>query len=397
MSKRKLTDVSEGDRTDVVRIMEQVDELMRAAQALKQDLEAVRGSSETDALATVRRHSRQILPITHSLFQDKPTSSASQDLNGFIKSRKLDHAAEGAQAESAALRVPSVASLTQWTLKDISSSSLPPLPPVLDPVLEKAALTHSGMITKSGEGNYERLEWLGDAYLELIASAFIYQTFPNLAAGRCSQLRERIIKNETLSEFIIKYGIHKRTNFPAEFDMSGREGGTSASQKSRKKILGDIFESYVGAVILGDDTGLSRVADWLKAIWSSTLKEDIRRELQSNEASGKSTGVPSSTEVAPKVRLSQTVGTKGVRITYEDMREPKKDKNTGLPLFIVGAYYDGLDERHILLGYGSALSKKEAGAKAALAALENKKLMKRLQQKKLDLEAVQPAIKTESE
>jgi ribonuclease III len=273
---------------------------------------------------------------------------------------------------------------------DIPASGLPPLPPVLNPALEQAALTHSGMVVKPTDMSYERLEWIGDAYLYLMSTAFIFQTFPNLATGRSAQLRERLIKNETLSGYTVQYGIDERTRFPAEFDLQGRVGGSQASLKVKKKVLGDVFEAYVAAAILGDADGLSRVATWLKALWSTTISQEIHDECKapparSCQAEDGTKG--SDQEVNPKVILKKMIGARGVKIVYNDVGEPTKQKSSGLPLFTVGVFLDGFGETNLQLGQGSALSKKEAGAKAAQNALENKKLIKKFEQKKQDLQA----------
>lgn len=296
------------------------------------------------------------------------------------------------------LWIPNPESLTKWTPQDVPGIDvLPPLPPVLDPILEVAARTHAGIANGLKEMDYERLEFIGDAYLYLISSAFIYQTFPALSPGRCSQLRERLVKNETLSEFTVQYNLDRRARLPTEYQPGGRPSqtgaGTSASKKERKKILGDLFEAYTAAVILGDSDGLSRVIPWLKSIWGTTLKREIQDEYKkpvtqeyhnTNNGEGYS---DSHKNLGPKETLKLIVGAKGVLISYRDEGKPKLDKNSGLPWMTVGVYYDGLGESNLCLGYGSGLSKKEAGNKAAVKALENKKLIKRLQKLKEDVNA----------
>lgn len=296
------------------------------------------------------------------------------------------------------LSIPHPESLTKWTPQDVPGIDLlPPLPPVLDPILEVAARTHAGIASGLGEMSYERLEWIGDAYLYLISSAFIYQTFPKLSAGRCSQLRERLVKNETLSDFTVQYNLDKRARLPSEYQPGGRTAqtgvGTSASKKERKKILGDLLEAYTAAMILGDSDGLSRVIPWLKAIWSTTLKREIQDEYKkpvTQEYYKANNGDERSDKhgnLSPKEVLKGIIGAKGVSISYRDEGKPKTDKNSGLPWLTVGVYYDGLGESNLCLGYGSGLSKKEAGNKAAVKALENKKLIKRLQKLKEDVNA----------
>lgn len=292
--------------------------------------------------------------------------------------------------------------LTKWDAKKIPSS-LPPLPEILDPAIEKVALTHSGTTNSNFDLSYERLEWIGDAYLYLIASAFIYQTFASLSPGRCSQLREQLVRNSTLGEYTRQYGLDKRASFPKEF-YNINNGGNRATDKERKKALGDLFEAYVGAVIQSDPAnGVARASHWLKELWSITLADQLREESRKPQSKSQGFLVPSlgpSTdttrietatatkvpEIAPKVRLAGEIACGKVAVVeYLDMDlgKQKRDKGTNLPLFGIGCYFTGWGEKKKLLGTGSDLSKKEAGQKAAKQALANRKLIQPLAEKKI--------------
>ncbi|KAI8944306.1 ribonuclease III domain-containing protein [Xylaria longipes] len=391
MSKRSYQDFSTiASNSRYISVLEHADNLLKAAQSLKQDLERLgnhnASPSHEKILLILKQHNAHILPAAQALSQDE-TAGLSEVPDSSHKSQKVDQHQEPSNGRpQSGLSIPHPVLLTKWTPQDVPNGDmLPPLPPVLDPILEKAARTHSGIARGLGEMDYERLEWIGDAYLYLISSAFIYQTFPNLAAGRCSQLRERLVKNETLSDFTLRYNLDKRARLPTEFQPGGRQSqtgnGTSASKKERKKILGDLLEAYAAAAILGDADGLSRVIVWLKLIWGTTLKQEINNEHKSSTQA-----IPNN--LSPKIALIQAIGTKGVTISYQSTGNPKTDKNSGLPWFTVGAYYDGLGETNLNLGYGSGLSIKEAGSNAALKALENKKLIKRLRKLKEDVNAM---------
>ncbi|KAI1330643.1 ribonuclease III [Xylariaceae sp. FL0255] len=404
MSKRSFDDfATESPELRFRAASEHVDNLLKAAQTLKKDLERLaqhhNALSDETITSTLKQHNTQILSIAHSLSQDgeKP----SKETGSSRKALKVEEH-EGIVTGSASTVLPVV--LTKWTPQDMPpGDTLPPLPPVTDPILEKAYRTQKAMAQGLGEMNYERLEWIGDAYLYLISSVFIYQTFPTLEPGKCSQLRERLVKNETLSMFTQKYGIDQRAELPAEFNPGGRSaGGTTATLKARQKVLGDLMESFIAAAILSDADGLSRVTAWLKIILSSVIKREILNEdkrgltahqhqihthipsisVGSEGGEGGDSIAPAQAPIkaplAPKVLLSQAIGTRGVTISYKDINE-KKSKTNGQPWYTVGAYYDGLGETNLSLAFGSGPSKKEAGAAAALKALENKKLIKRLQ------------------
>lgn len=269
--------------------------------------------------------------------------------------------------DSALTQIQLHAILTKWSTADLSES-YPPLPDVLSPALKTAALTHSGMKKQASDASYERLEWVGDSYLYAIASTLVFQTFPNSDPGILAHHRETLIKNVTIAKYTRHYGLDKIANMPEEFKVQGRIGGTSAGAGSKLKVLADIFEAYVGAVVLSDpEHGLQRATDWLKALWAPELRNEIRG-VENNKGTTSSIG--------PKTELEQAIfWPKETKIEYKDLPNHKNDKKTGLPLFTVGCYLTGWGETEKQLGFGVAKGKKEAGQKAAQMALENKKVL----------------------
>jgi ribonuclease-3 len=282
-------------------------------------------------------------------------------------------------------------SITPWKSSTILTS-LPTLPKVLDPTLEASAFVHQHLgSNKPTDLSYERLEWVGDAYLEVTATLLISQTFPALSPGKMSQLRERLVKNLTLADFARRYGFDKRARLPSHM--------SNLNSYEMTKVLGDIFEAYVAAVILSDPTdGVRRVSEWLKELWGQTLQKEIIDEERSAfkldspmwRLRGQ-VGPPEKIEIVdktqivplnPKEQLQAALGAKGVKIRYEDVGQVKKDPKNKLPLFTVGVYLDGWGEKNKLLGTGQANGKKDAGFRAAEFALSNKKMMKAFAEKK---------------
>jgi ribonuclease-3 len=281
--------------------------------------------------------------------------------------------------------------LTKWTVDDISSV-LPPLPPILDSALETASFTHPGQAKRTTDMHYERLEWIGDAYIYIISCSFIYATFPTLSPGKCSQIREVLVKNKTLRDYSLRYGFDKRADFPAEFGFGGRLGGTTVNEGERSKVLADLFEAYVGAVVLSDPhSGFDRAAAWLKALWAGTIAKQIKEAgvLQQRAA-----------ELPPKNQLANLIMAKGIRLRYEDAppsgSKQKVSKESRLPLYTVNVYLDGWGETNKLLGWGTAPNKGEAGHRAALCAMDNKKLIQvYVERKRAHLAAVEAQKKEE--
>lgn len=286
--------------------------------------------------------------------------------------------------------------VTPWTVSNIPKH-MPPLPPILDKTLETACFTH----LNAGGGNitdlsYEQLEWVGDAYLELTATLLISQTFPAFSPGKSSQLRERLVKNAQLSVYARSYDFDKRASLGLNFKVKDND---------MTKILGDIFEAYVAAVILSDpENGISMAVKWLKGLWGRTIMKEIANEERqgfhfrnpmwhlNGDSKESEKNQPQAPPMPPKDQLQKAIGVKGVKIYYEDVGPVSTDRITKLPLFTVGCFLDGWGEKGKQLGHGSAGGKKEAGSKAAQMALNSKRMMatyiekKRLFEEQVELE-----------
>jgi ribonuclease-3 len=255
-------------------------------------------------------------------------------------------------------------------------------------VLKSAAFTHLGINREKDSGkrlDYERLEWLGDAYMELLASCFIFQTFGALPVGRCSQMREGLVKNTTLSRYFRMYNMGREAVVPTELKRV-RDSVVPDELRDVIKVQGDMFEAFVAAVILSDPIhGVTTAGNWLKALWASTIKQEILEVHRKPELGQVAElGDEPSNALPAKVRLAQTIMVKGVVVRYEEQPSKKqlKDKLSGCPIFHVSAFLDGWGETNKFLGSGTGLSKKDAGEKAAQEALLNKKMMKTLEEKK---------------
>lgn len=297
--------------------------------------------------------------------------------------------------------VPTPTMLTRFALSDVPAGdhALPPLPSISDKRLELESLTHIGAVSSnSGSANYERLEWLGDAYLQVMATAYIYNSFPDQSPGRCAQLRERLVRNEALAKFTIHYGLLDVAHLPADLNMAPAKRGIrrphhqekTAAEKTAIKVCGDLFESYVAALVLDGPDGTTRLASWLKAIFASILSDELTKQFKSESEDQPrpqaprevSTGQPPPPNA--KVALAQMIGAKGITIAYEDIGEPRTAKNLKVPWFSVGVFLTGWGETRLQLGWGGGLSKKDAGMQAAQRAIDNKKLMGKFVKMKQD-------------
>lgn len=373
-------------------LSERADDLIECLQALKKHDE----NKDQFLRQRLANLSRELLPSLHSLADEAPQDTT----------RK--------QCQSEAPEMPV---LTPWAPSEVSRE-LPPLPPVLDASLERASFTHAGKAKELGGESYEKLEWLGDAYLYLFSSAYIYLTFPHLKHGDMAQIREVLVRNATLKDYALHYEFDKRAVFPEEYGLGGRVGGTKASAKERAKVLGDIFEAHVAAIILSDPIkGVSKTASWLKALWSTTIPKQIETKTWQGQAPPLvvpamcSMPTPAGQEqqveeqrpkelVPAKVRLSAELALSEPRVAIdfrsldEGMPE-KKDPMTHAKLFTQGAFLVGYGET-VQLGSGTDKKKARANEKAAQNALENKKLMNVYREKKRAIQECKRAAQQEA-
>jgi len=240
--------------------------------------------------------------------------------------------------------------------------SLPPLPPIHDELLQRAVFTHSGVAegavtNSSAEVNYDRLEILGDAYLELLATRLIWDHFKGLPPGRISQIREDLVKNETLAGYATLYGFDTRAVVPKDYPSQA---------KRWTKTKADIFEAYVAAAILSDPkNGYQAVQSWLWQLWAPRISQvgDVPQALVNKET------------------LAKKIMSKGIKVKYADI-EPLKNLKGGTQTFTVGVFLTGWGWTNHLLGSGKGSNRAIAGDLAAKHALDNKPLIDQIAQLK---------------
>lgn len=125
-----------------------------------------------------------------------------------------------------------------------------------NPKLLEEALTHRSFLneTKDTIPSNERLEFLGDAVLELLVSNYLFKTFPDFPEGKLTNLRSAIVNTKTLAKVAknLKLGDYLRLS-------KGEEAGGGRKNAS---LLADVFEAVLGALFI--DQNLERVDQFLK-------------------------------------------------------------------------------------------------------------------------------------
>ncbi|KAJ5929411.1 hypothetical protein N7454_007259 [Penicillium verhagenii] len=229
-------------------------------------------------------------------------------------------------------------------------SGMPSLPPIRDALLRQAVFMHPAC-GKPQDASYDRLEILGDAYIELMATKLVWERYPGIPAGRISQIRESLVKNETLAKFTEKYGFDQKASVPPTYPDQ---------PKRWIKTKGDIFEAYVAAVVLSNpQNGYEIAEEWLVGLWSPLLDNlgDQKVELRSKE------------------ELAKKIMGKGIKLEYVLERSPIQEKGSGTQVFFIGVYLTGWGWERKHLGSGQGLSKAAAGDEAARVALLNTSLI----------------------
>lgn len=117
--------------------------------------------------------------------------------------------------------------------------------------------------------NNERLEFLGDAVLNLIVGEFLFKKFPDSAEGTLSKLRSSLVNEQAFTK------LANALNLGDYIFMSDAE----QRNKGRKKasILSDAFESVMGAVYL--ESGIDKVKDIILKLLENNYKEISTQEL----------------------------------------------------------------------------------------------------------------------
>ena len=200
------------------------------------------------------------------------------------------------------------------------------------------ALTHPSLAYEGRRGSfdYQRLEFLGDAVLQLILTERLYALFPDLPEGQLTKLRTRVVSRAAMAEMggALKLG---------EFLMMGR-GEELCGGRQRPSNLSDAFEALVGALYLDSsfdttrDIVLREAADMVARLVARPTEHNPKGELQ---------------------EILQEIGPRGPTYLVVSEQGPEH-----LKAFVSIVMWEGRE-----LGRGGGRSKKESETRAAEDAL----------------------------
>lgn len=209
--------------------------------------------------------------------------------------------------------------------------------------LLKQAFTHRSYINENPSGGInhnERLEFLGDAVLELIITEYLYKQYPKSTEGEMTGFRAALVNADMLS------GVAKELSLD-DFLLLSR-GEAKDNGRARQYILANTFEALVGAIYL--DQGYKAAFLFLKKNIFPKLKEVIEKRLWID---------------AKSLFQEKAQELVGVTPTYRVLSESGPDH---AKRFVVGVY---LNDKIIAEAEGD--SKQEAEEKSARRALKLKK------------------------
>lgn len=169
--------------------------------------------------------------------------------------------------------------------------------PFSDFSLLTRAVTHRSYVNEyeSVEDN-ERLEFLGDAVLDFIVGAWVYNRFPEMPEGHLTKIRSALVRNDQLAKYARKLHLGRALRL-------GR-GEAASGGRNRDNLLGSAFEALIGALYL--DTSIDVVRDFVKPILEEhgdSILEQIQdsKSLLQEWAQSQKLG-------APHYRVISTVG-----------------------------------------------------------------------------------------
>jgi|SRR5579862_900470 len=200
------------------------------------------------------------------------------------------------------------------------------------------AFTHRSYLNehkKTALQHNERLEFLGDAVLELVVTEYLYANFSE-PEGILTNWRSALVRTESIS------AAGAREGFEPLLRLS--RGEKRGSERARQQILANAYEAVIGAIYL--EKGYDAAKNYITKSLLPTFDEILK----------------AGSWLDPKSRLQELVQNKeGFTPIYKVLSEEGPDHNK---MFVIGVYVDNK-----LMGEGSGPSKQSAQVAAATAAM----------------------------
>lgn len=205
--------------------------------------------------------------------------------------------------------------------------------------LYQRAVTHTSYANEHNfeNGHLERLEFMGDAVLQLMVSDLIFNSYTDLSEGEMSLIRSKLVRADSLANEAKNLGLDKVLNLGV--------GEEKSNGRNCKNILADSFEAFMAAIYL--DQGF----DFAFKVVSSIFKEKVKH-------------VDVSDLLDYKSKLQELVQADSKQsVTYREVSHSGTSNN---PIYV----FEVLLDNDIVLASGEGTSKKRAQQDAARKALE---------------------------
>lgn len=207
------------------------------------------------------------------------------------------------------------------------------------------AFTHRSYLNENRKENIEhneRLEFLGDAVMELVTTDYLFNKFPNHNEGDLTAFRASLVNTQSISNVASELGFN---------DFLRLSKGESKDEgRARSYILANTFESVIGAIYL--DQGFEKAHDFILRFLTPNLEKIL------NDGSW----------IDAKSKLQEVIQEeKGITPSYKTVREDGPDHDK---IFTVALYYN---EEEISTGTGK--SKQEAEQDVARKILKQKNII----------------------
>ncbi|WP_108624263.1 ribonuclease III [Candidatus Similichlamydia epinepheli] len=199
--------------------------------------------------------------------------------------------------------------------------------------LLKSAFTHCSYANEVETDcpTNERLEFLGDAVLNLVAANYLFIHYPNLAEGNLTKIRSNIVNDKSCHAY------SKQLNLESHILLG--KGERASNKRSHIRIEADLFESLTGAIYL--DGGLEQASNFLLKFLCPAVEHVIQNPCENWKAQLQ--------EVCQKTKKGKPI------YTTLSSSGPDHDRN----------YTCGVILEDCLIGKGEGHSKKEAQQMAA--------------------------------
>lgn len=209
-----------------------------------------------------------------------------------------------------------------------------------DKNLLKQAFIHRSYINENGSvglSHNERLEFLGDAVLELVVTDFLYKKYPSYTEGELTSVRSALVNAVIISSVAEGIGMNDY--------LLLSKGEAKDKGKARQYILANTYEAYMGALYL--DQGYTAVEKFIAKTLLPKTDEIVNKKLWRDAKSLVQEKAQEFVNVTPAYKVLSETG-------------PDHDKH-----FTVGIYF-----AKNLIAEGKGKSKQEAEQKAAEEALK---------------------------